>query len=474
MIKNPNDELNEKAEYQVLLEDSLYEFTKEAWRWVDDALYEDNWHIEVMCEHLQATYKGEISRLLISIAPSLAKSIVTSVMFPVWTWITRPHHQFLTGSNTAKLSIRDTMRARDLISSDWFQYHWGNKFSFSSDQNEKDYYKNNKFGHRYSFSTGARITGQRAHTIILDDALNHADRRSKVVKESVNSLISGGLSTRFNNEKTGVMVVIGQRLSKDDPIGYLLSKNQGWVHLNLPMEGRPSKACKTFLFEDTREEGESLWLARWTPEIIKKKKMEVGSKEFATQYNQQPYEDEGDIFKEEWLEYYRIKPEFDKIIDVWDLAIGVKKQNDFTVGATWGITKKAFYLIDIFRGKLKFPELKKKMVAVQAKYGSHQVIIEDAAQARAATDDLKRTTRLNFKLIKPLTDKVARAEAASPSFEAGNVFVPEAAPWLLDWIEEHSSFPECEHDDQVDTTSMLITTMVRPHNYDRLFTVITG
>ena len=466
------NDLYHRAAYQLKLENSLYEFTKEAWRWIDDAKYEDALHIEIICNHLQHAFERKIKRLLISIPPSFAKSLITAVMFPAWIWTQNPATQFLTGSNSNDLSTRDTVRTRDLINSEWYQYHWGSKFKFASDQNEKTYYKNDKFGHRYGFSTGARITGQRADIIILDDALNYNDRTSDGKKMAVNNLISGGLSTRFNDEKTGVMIIIGQRLCKDDPIGHLLEKKIGWEYLNLPLEANSAQACKTSIFVDTRRDGECLWPSRWDVETINAKKLEVGSHDFATQYNQQPIDLSSSIFKLDNCETYRQTPNFIQIIDSWDTAFGTKEQNDYSVCSTWGYTKNMHYLLNVWRGKVKFPELKKKMIEIHDKFSSNLILVEAKATGTPVVDELKATTRLPLKLINPLKDKILRAHAAAPAIEGGKVVLPERASWLFDWKEEHEAFPNSKNDDQVDSTTQYLVYMIKPRSYDRLFSMI--
>lgn len=466
-----DDEQVQIACYQLNLESNLYLFAKDAWQWIDNATLEDAFHIKVICDHLQAAYEGRFNRFAISIPPSFAKSILVSVIFPAWVWANDPSKQFLTGSNSSDLSARDTVRTRELINSDWYQFHWGYKFKFASDQNEKTNYKNDKHGHRYAFSTGARITGHRADIIIVDDGLNYNDRRSKAKQEQVNNLISGGLSTRYNNEATSLMIIVGQRLGKNDPIGHLLSKKWG-VHLNLPLEGNPEKACVTPLFKDPRKKGESLWPSRWTKEVIAAKKTEVGSRDFATQYNQEPRDEDEAIFHDKWFKYYREKPKFTKIIDSWDTSFGQNEKSDWSACTTWGQTKDGHYLIDAWHGRVKFPELKRKMIEINAKHGSNEILVENKASGVSSVQELQATTRLPLKLLNPIKDKLTRADASVPTFEAGKILFPELAKWLHDLKEEMLDFPDADHDDWVDTISQYIIYSVKPRNFDRLFSVV--
>jgi len=97
---------------KVLCQKSFYHFVKTAWQYVDATPYIDNWHIECMCVHLQALYEFKFPVLDVTIPPSFAKSLLCSVMFPVWVWLQDPTTRFLTGSHDMELAIRDTLKSR--------------------------------------------------------------------------------------------------------------------------------------------------------------------------------------------------------------------------------------------------------------------------------------------------------------------------------------------------------------------------
>src|SRR5208282_3705122 len=132
-------------------EDSLYLFYKAAWKYIDPAPWKDSWAIDAICEHLQAVVDGQIKRLIINCPPRIGKSSLTSVAFPAWTWAqpSRTHTSgpgvpFLYASYNDKLSLRDSVKCRRLIESEWYAQRWGARFQLLSDQNVKSRFGNNQ------------------------------------------------------------------------------------------------------------------------------------------------------------------------------------------------------------------------------------------------------------------------------------------------------------------------------------------
>ena len=153
-------------------EGSLYEFVKQAWAVVEPGVaFIPSWHIEVICEHLEAITAGEITRLLINVPPRHSKSLIVAVMWPMWEWLAAPQQKFLCASYAGTLSIRDNLKARRLIQSPWYQERWGHLFAFAGDQNAKQRFENNKTGYRLATSVGGTATGEGGSRLILDDPL---------------------------------------------------------------------------------------------------------------------------------------------------------------------------------------------------------------------------------------------------------------------------------------------------------------
>jgi hypothetical protein len=148
-------------------EQSLYEFYKAAWKFIDSHPWKDSWAVDAICEHLQAIVDGQITRLIISCPPRIGKSSICSVAFPAWTW-TQPRDShtsgpgvpFLYGSYSDKLSLRDSVKCRRLIESAWFQRYWNSRFQLTSDNNTKSRFSNSAGGERLITSISAGVTGR--------------------------------------------------------------------------------------------------------------------------------------------------------------------------------------------------------------------------------------------------------------------------------------------------------------------------
>ena len=143
-------------------ERSLVEYVRQAWDVLEPATdYIHGWHVEVICEHLEAVTRGEIKNLIINVPPGCMKSLLVSVMWPTWDWIAHPHRRYLTASYAQTLSTRDALKSRRLLQSQWYQERWGDRFALTSDQNQKTRYDNDRSGFRVALSVGGAVTGER-------------------------------------------------------------------------------------------------------------------------------------------------------------------------------------------------------------------------------------------------------------------------------------------------------------------------
>ena len=148
-------------------EKSLYEFVQKAWKYIDPAPFVGGWHIEALCEHLQAVNEGKIKRLLINVPPRTGKSSVVSVAWPAFTWaqshkdwLSGAEVQFLFASYAERLSLRDSVKCRRLMESPWYQKFFGKQFNLTGDQNTKIRFENDRGGYRLATSVGGTLTGE--------------------------------------------------------------------------------------------------------------------------------------------------------------------------------------------------------------------------------------------------------------------------------------------------------------------------
>lgn len=449
-----------KASYAIDIQESLYSFIKLMWPIIEPGTaFKDAMHIEAICEHLEAVTRGEIRNLLINIPPGHAKSLIISVFWPAWEWIKYPERRWIFASYAAQLAIRDSVRCRDLIASHKYKTVFEPQWSLSDDQNQKIRFNNTKKGYRIATSVGGSGTGERADRIVCDDPHNAIDVKSELMRQSAIDWWFNTMSTRDSDPKKSSRVVVMQRLHSKDLAGEIVSRG-GYEHLCLPTEYMPSKAKATKIgWKDPRtKEGELLWPEHFGPNEVAAAKKNLGSRGYGEQHQQDPVPQDGGLFKRRWWKTYRELPLEDGIIvQFWDTAQKAGITNDFSVCSTWKKLTGGYYLLDLWREKVESPQLESAIKMQFAKWSPSAVVIEDKSSGISIIQRLQQTTTLPIIPYDPKQrDKETRASAATPTVEAGNCYLPDGASWCEDFVSEHEQFPLGEHDDQVDTTSMMV------------------
>lgn len=453
---------------KALAEKDLAFFIKSMWKYIDPSRFIGGWHIQAICEHLEAVTRGEILRLIITMPPRHMKSIGVSVAWPAWSWIIRPELRFLFSSYAGNLSIRDSVKCRRLIESPKYQAWWNDRFRLTSDQNTKIRFDNDHQGYRISTSVGGSNTGEGGDIVVIDDPHNAVEVESEVQRQTCLDWWDGAMSTRLNDAQTGAYVLVCQRTHYKDLIGHALAQEQ-WVHLNLPAEYEPSIKCSTCIgWEDPRaEEGELLWPDKFRREDIETIKVKLGTYRAAAQLQQRPSPKGGGIVKIDWFRYLSEIPHQTFKVQSWDTAFKEGEDNDYCVCTTWIKTYEGYMITDIWREKVAFPDLKRVAVSLYNREKPDVVLIEDAASGQSLVQELQKTPIPILAVKIGDRDKIARVTAVSPTIEAGKVFLLEGAPWIADFLTECMQFPTGEHDDQIDSMSQAL-------EYLKNMTDITG
>lgn len=466
-----------KAELLLLLDEKarrlatkhLYSFVKQSWHVVEPSVpFIASWHIEEICHHLEAVTLGEIRKLLINIPPRHSKSTIVSVMWPMWEWLHNPAHKYLCASYSGNLSTRDNLKARRLVQSPWYQKRWGHLFQLSGDQNAKQRFENNKTGYRLATSVGGTATGEGGSRLLLDDPHSAQDAQSDTIRETALEWFDTVWSTRLNDPKRDAMVTIMQRLHHKDTSGHILEDIGGWEHLVIPAEWDGVRRITSLGPYDPRTvEGELICPERFGKKEIAELKRSLGSYGTAGQLQQMPVPQEGAIFALRWFnDRYDTPPDrskFTRVVQSWDTAKKDDELNDFSVCTTWGETANGFYLLDVMRARLIFPDLLRTAKAMYDKWIPSAVLIEDAASGTSLIQQLRRDTIMPVIPIGTRgLSKEVRAAAVSPMVEAGRVILPQRAEWLIDFEQELGLFPVGEHDDQVDSFTQFLNWAAQP------------
>jgi predicted phage terminase large subunit-like protein len=460
-------------------EASFAEFVRQAWPIIEPGVpYIESWHIDVICEHLEAVHAGEIRRLLINIPPRHSKSTIVSVMFPAWEWIDSPEQKFLCASYSGKLAVRDNVKTRRLIQSPWYQERWGNQFHLTGDQNAKERFENDHTGYRIATSVGGTATGEGGSRLFLDDPHGAQDAQSDAMRSAAIEWYNTVWSTRLNSPKTDAMVTIMQRLHEGDVSGVAL-KEAGWEHVCIPAEYDGVKR-KTVLgnYDPRTKKGSLICPERFGPDELARLKTSLGEYGTSGQLQQQPSPPGGGILKTKHFQLWRGRlPDLDFILQSYDTAFSEETKNDPSACTVWGCftwkEKKCAILLDAWDEQLSYPKLRKRVVddwkATYAKdekrkgWKPDAILVEKKASGQSILQDLQASNIPAHSYEPGRSDKVQRAHNVAPILEMDVLYILESEEkpreyisWAKDFVDQVSKFPNAEHDDYVDTLTQAI------------------
>ena len=449
---------HERAYLDAMLRRSLSAFVMRSFKEVvPGQTYMHNWHIDAMAWHLEQCAKGSIKRLIISLPPRSAKSLCASVAFPAWVLGHDPTMRILCASYTESLAGNLSQSCRDLMLSPWYKRVFPGT-RIGPDRNSRLEFVTSRRGFRYATSVGGTLTGRGGNIIIIDDPLSADDAMSMTGRNRVNDWFAQTLFSRLDNKREGVIILVMQRLHEEDLAGFLLQRGTGpWTHLNLPAIATEAKRIQVgdgkFYY---RDEGELLQPGRDGQAELDDTKAQLGSFKFSAQYQQDPLPQEGEIIKWEWFRIYdSLPPGSHRVVQSWDTAMKAKEISDYSVCSTWFVYGEEYYLVDLLREKLLFPDLKRMVIERAQAYGADIVIIEDKGSGTSLIQELNESGIIRPVAYTPEGDKVVRVSAHSAKIENGRVHVPRQVAWLEAFRNEVVQFPH-GHDDQIDSLSQFL------------------
>ena len=412
-------------------------------------------------------------RLILQAPPRHGKSELVSRRFPAYAMGRFPDLSIIATSYAADLASRMNRDVQRIIDSPAYRgifpgtRLWGKNVRSMADgsfmRNSDLFEVVNRKGSYRSAGVGGGITGMGGDILIVDDPIKDAEQaNSKVYRAKVWEWFTSTLYTR--RMPGGGVLLIMTRWHEDDLAGRLLdaaAKGEGEPYrvVNFPAIAEKDEVS-TLDGRLLRKEGEALHPERYSLEELERIKVAVGSRVWASLYQQRPAAADGAIFKREWWRYFT-PPAADRaqlikalgitrVVQFWDTAFKSGQENDNSACVTMGEAPNRYYVLDVWKGKVEFPELKATVKAQAAKWSPTVVLVEDKASGQSLVQEMKRDTRLPIIPVKVDTDKVTRANAVTPQVEAGLCHLPEGAGWVADFVDELATFPNAAHDDQVD------------------------
>ena len=459
----------------------LYSFLREAWVHIEPHDFQDGWHIEAECLHLEAVTESAaanpnspypvIRNLLMNVPPRTSKSLTATVFWPAWVWITWPAAQFLCTSYSSDLSMRDAVKCRQLMMSEWYQERWGDQWRLTTDQNLKSYYANNKGGYRISTSVTGKATGFGGDFIIGDDLHETTEDLSttRAEIETAKGHWLTSIPSRVTNPASTCKVLIGQRVADDDVsqavLDLDLEDEYRYVHLNIPMEYESDDHNSTVLWSDPRtEDGEVIDPIRFPSGYIAEQKAALGHRWFA-QYQQKPTVDSETLFPEDKWRYFDTWPDvdwFDLLVQSWDFRTSEQEQDEkkhqrsWVAGHLWALKGSGaaarVFLLDRFIKQVGFADSCQAVRDMSAKWpGAYSKLIEQQSNGPAVYATV-RSKVFGVRLV-PVGGKhggkYARAAAVSLIQAEGRAWLPsfDLAPWVKDYVRYMRRFPAKPNDD---------------------------
>ena len=417
-----------------------------------------NWHINAIGYALERVMRGEIKRLIIAMPPRQLKSISASVAFPAFLLGHDPKRKIVAVSYSEILASKHHNDCRAVMRSAWYRRNLPGT-RISSEKNTESEFMTTRRGGRFATSVGATLTGRGGNLIIIDDPMKPEEACSENARRSVLQWFKTTLLSRLDNKADDAIILVMQRLHVDDLAGALL-KNGGRELLELQAIAESEQEIQIGPNETFRRKiGDVLHPTREPLTVLDAMKVAMGTFDFSAQYQQRPVPLEGNMIRRSWLKFYEIQPaqkSRDTLVISWDTANKASELSNYSVGTVWLVQDDNCYLLDIVRGRYDYPELKRAVLDLKARWLGATILIEDKGSGMSLIQDLRAAT-VPVVAINPEVDKVTRLYTVQPKFEAGSVYFPKQAPWLPALLEELLAFPYFRSDDQVNSISQALT-----------------
>lgn len=415
--------------------------------------YSNNWHISLISEYLNAVQHGHIKRLIINLPPRSLKSIIVSVAWPAWILGLDPSKRIIAASYTQSLSTKHSLDTKIIMESELYCQNFSKTKLIRTTQKKLITSKN---GFRYATSIGGSITGEGGDYLIIDDPHNPTYVNSKKMRHKVIDWYENTFATRLNNPKKGAIVLVMQRLCIGDLTDYLKKQGSSWTVLSIPIQSDKKYTYVTFNHHYKYNKNDILDKTRYDLNVLNQIKQSIGLHNFNAQYLQKPNLSRQILSNDMILQIDNMPTKYEFIVQSWDTASQTSNNADFSVCATFGVYKKKYYLINLFKARVQYTELKTNALKLIQEYKPMYVLIENKSSGQALIQELK-ILHDNIIPQTPKIDKLMRLETNINIIQSGTLVFPKNSTWINDVILELTEFPNGKHDDIVDCITQFLS-----------------
>lgn len=405
-------------------------------------------HHKYLADLLQDVERGVKDRVAVSVGPRFGKSLLISTYYPAWYLGHHPDHYVILASHTADLAVDFSRKVRNIINSPEYRRIFPETV-VSSDSKAAGKWSTTRGGEFFAVGVGGAIAGRGAHLLLVDDPFSEQDILSGKTEtfEKAYQWFTFGARTRLM--ASGAVAILHTRWSPADLIGRLITD----------MAANPqADQYEVVEFPAILPSGRALWPEMWPLEKLERTRASMPAFQWSAQYQQQPTSEEGAIIaREKWRRWEREKPpKTDWLLMSIDTAYTVQTRSDYSACTLWGVFhnedgEPGIILINAWRAKMEFPELKRRVMIDNEKWRPDGIIIEAKAAGYPLIQEMRRSG-IPVQAYTPSrgNDKMARLNAVSDLFESSMVWAPRGK-WADEVIEEVAQFPAGAHDDYVDT-----------------------
>lgn len=415
-------------------------------------------HVELICDRLQRIEAGEFRRLLIAIPPRYLKSTIATVGYIAWKMGRDPSLKVLLASYGQDLANKLARDIRIIVSSTWYREAFP-RFKIGRGKNTEAEVQTTANGYLKAVSVEGGVTGYGADLIVFDDPIKVLDADNPHVLQRARDYFDQSLFPRLNDKHNGIVLVVQQRLHREDLVGHLIEKGT-FELLSLPAiaiadENYPVLDGTAF----TRRQGDPLHPARDTLEGLAKIRSSMDAAPFEAQYQQDPTAFGGGYVDWTWFKLYDARlprDEYHSVVQSWDFAGEVGPNNDYSVGMAFGLAPDGcWHLVDLLRGKWVYPDLLQRIEYFRRLWRPEIVLVEHAGLGRPIFHELLKR-KYPLQGVAPRSAKVVRFQGVTGRIEAGELRIPREARWLAEFRREMLDFPSGAHDDQIDALSQFL------------------
>ena len=412
-------------------------------------------HHKIMADAFERVANGELKRLIINMPPRHTKSEFASYLFPAWFLGKFPEKKIIQTAHTAELAVGFGRKVRNLVNTEGYQEIFPTKLS--SDSKAAGRWNTHAGGDYFAIGVGGAVTGKGADVLIIDDP--HSEQEAMQGNPDVYDRVFEwyGSGPRQRLQPGGSIIIVMTRWSKKDLTGQILANSMK----------RDGDEWEVIEFPALLPSGNPLWEEFWSKKELEAIKAEIPVSKWEAQYQQNPTSEEGAIIKREMWKIWDKEdpPTCDYIIQSWDTAFEKNNRADYSACTTWGVFYKTnaegfdipnIILLDAFKDRMEFPELKQKAKEMYMEWEPDSLIVEKKAAGAPLIYEL-RQLGIPLQEYTPSkgSDKIARVNAISDMFASGFVWCP-ATRWAEEVMEDCAAFPNGEHDDIVDSTSQAL------------------